>query len=156
MYICIHIDLYRQSKCTIFHADPPSPPLNPKLLPQSLTSATLSWTAPNDSICVTGYIVTLINVTEEIVSQIYNVTTNVTSITVSELTQRAEYYFTMVGVDIGGRVGKTSVLSESLTLDSKWWHMESIFLASSVTNRGFLDKITTQIIKRDTAFNLPL
>ena len=111
--------------------------MNPRLLPQSLTSATLSWTASNDSICVTGYIAILINVAEENVSQVHNVTANATNIIVSELTHGVEYSFTVAGVDTGGRVGKSSVSSESVILDSKWWIMESIFLASSVTNIGF-------------------
>ena len=39
--------------------------------------------------------------------------------TVSSLIQGAEYYFTVVGIDAGGRVGEDSALSERLTLDGE-------------------------------------
>ena len=101
------------------HADLPSPPLSPKLLPQSLTSAFLSWFPPNNSICVLSYTVSLINVTEGNVPHVYNTTTNTTSMTVSDLTQGAEYSFTVAGIDTGDRVGESSVLAELVTLDGE-------------------------------------
>ena len=39
--------------------------------------------------------------------------------TVSDLTQGAEYYFTVAGIDTGGRMGEKSVDSEKLTFDGK-------------------------------------
>ena len=39
--------------------------------------------------------------------------------TVSDLTQGAEYFFTVAGVDAGGRVGVHSVSSAIVKLDSE-------------------------------------
>ena len=39
--------------------------------------------------------------------------------TVSDLTQGAEYFFSVAGVDTGGRMGEMSVPSEELKLDGK-------------------------------------
>ena len=39
--------------------------------------------------------------------------------TVSDLTQGANYTFTVAGVDAGGRVGENSMQSKILTLDGK-------------------------------------
>ena len=90
------------------------------VLPQSLTSAFLSWTPPNNSICVIiSYTVSLINATEGNVSYVYNTTTNTTNVTVSGLTQGAEYSFTVAGIDTGGRVGESSVLAKFITLDGE-------------------------------------
>ena len=38
--------------------------------------------------------------------------------TVSDLTKGAEYFFTVAGVDAGGRVGEESVPSQLITFDS--------------------------------------
>ena len=69
--------------------------------------------------CVSSYIITLINITEGNTSYTYNTITNTTNLTVSDLTQGAEYSFTVAGVDTGGRVGEKSVLAQAITFDSK-------------------------------------
>ena len=97
----------------------PSAPLSPKFLAESLTSLLLFWTSPTSSLCISKYTITLTNITEGNTLFIYNTTTNTTSMTVSDLTQGAEYSFTVAGVDTGGRVGKNSVPSEKLTFDGK-------------------------------------
>ena len=106
-------------KCVIhFSSGPPSAPLSPSLSPQSLSSVVLSWT-PSDADCVVKYTIILTNITEGNASYIYNTTTNTTSMTVSDLTQGADYLFTVAGIDGEGRVGEYSALSERLTLDGK-------------------------------------
>ena len=40
--------------------------------------------------------------------------------TVSDLTQGAEYSFTVAGVDVGGRVGERSVPVGTITFDSEF------------------------------------
>ena len=97
-------------------------PLCPKLLPQSLTSTVLSWTPPTESLCFTSYVVLLTNITEGNASYTYYTTTNTTSMTVSDLTQGAEYSFTVAGVYAGGRVGEKSVLAKAVTFDSEFIH----------------------------------
>ena len=101
------------------HLDLTFPPLSPKLLPQSLTSAFLSWTPPKNPICIIGYTVSLFNVTEGSEPYVYNTTTNTTSMAVPDLSQGAEYYFIVAGIDTGGRVGKSSALGERITLDGE-------------------------------------
>ena len=129
--------MFRQNNCAIFHADPPSPPLSPKLFPQSLTSAVLSWTSPNDSVCVISYIVSLINATEGNVLQVYNTTTHTNSKTVSNLTQGVEYSFIVAGIDRGGRVGEKSMSAEMITLESEWEKLMITILVSIVTNNSW-------------------
>ena len=97
---------------------PPSAPLNPSFSPQSLSSVVLSWT-PNDADCVIEYAIILTNLTEGNASYGYNTTTSTTSITVSDLTQGAEYSFSVAGIDGVGRVGEASVSSERLIIDGK-------------------------------------
>ena len=93
-------------------ADPPSPPLEPKVFPQTLTSVVLSWLAPSDSLCVFNYIITIVYIYDEgNVSYIYNTTSNITSITLVNMTQKLDYMFTVAGVDTGGRIGKSSAFS---------------------------------------------
>ena len=105
-----------------FFLGPPSAPLSPSFSPQSLTSVVLSWT-PHDSDCVVKYTTTLTNTTEGNVSYTYNTTTNTTSMIVSDLTQGADYSFTVAGIDTGSRVGEESVASKILTFDGKeLWH----------------------------------
>ena len=99
--------------------DPPSAPLLPKISPKSLTSAVLSWISPTDSVCVTSYTLNLTNITEGNDSYTYNTTTNTTSMTVSDLTQRAEYSFSVAGVDVGGREGQKSASSTIVMLSSE-------------------------------------
>ena len=99
--------------------DPPSAPSQPKFIPKSLTSAILSWIPTTDSLCVTNYTLNLTNITEENASYTYNTTTNTTSITLSDFTQGAEYFFTVAGVDAEGREGEVSNSSSSVMLDSK-------------------------------------
>ena len=74
---------------------------------------------PNDSVCVTSYILTLTNVTEGNVSYAYNASSNATSLNVTDLNQGAEYSFTVAGVDAGNRIGEISAPSEFITTDSK-------------------------------------
>ena len=101
-------------------ADLTSPPLSPDILPQSLTSAFLSWIPSNNSACIISYTVSLINVTEGTVPYVYNTTTSTTNMTVSDLTQGAQYSFTVAGITTQGRVGTSSALAELVTLDGQW------------------------------------
>ena len=103
---------------TPFFLGIPSAPLNASFSPQSLTSTVLCWT-PSDADCIVAYTITLTNITEGNASYAYNVTTNTTSMTVSDLTQGVVYSFTVAGVNIGGRVGEKSLTSEELTFDGK-------------------------------------
>ena len=107
-------------RCKLFITlDPPSAPLQPKFTPKSLTSAILSWIPPTDSLCVTSYTLNLTNVTNDNTSYTYNTTTNTTSMTVSDLTQGEDYFFTVAGVDAEGREGESSNSSSSVMLDSE-------------------------------------
>ena len=85
----------------------------------SISNAVLSWTHPNNSICVTSYILTLTNVTEGNVSYVYNASSNATSLNVTDLNQGAEYSFSVAGVDAGDRIGEISAPSDFITVDSK-------------------------------------
>ena len=96
-----------------------SSPLSPEFFPKSLTSAVLSWTPPTESPCITKYTITLTNITDGNTSYTYNTSTNTTSVTVFDLTQGAEYSFTVAGIDTVGRVGEESALAPVITLDSK-------------------------------------
>ena len=69
--------------------------------------------------CVTSYTLNLTNVTEGNTTYTYNTTTNTTSITLSDLTQGAEYSFTVAGVDAEGRMGENSNLATIVKLDSE-------------------------------------
>ena len=98
------------------NAGPPLPSLLPKFLPISLASVQMSWESPSDQCnCVISYTITLTNVTEGNVSYIYNTTTNTTNMTVSDLIRGAEYFFTVAGVDTGGRVGEKGVSSNIIS-----------------------------------------
>ena len=99
--------------------DPPIEPQQPKMFLNSITSADLSWTSLTDSFCVTSYTITLTNITEGNVSYIYNTTTNTTRITVSDLTQRAEDYFTLAWVETGGRVEEKGVAFNPVMFNSE-------------------------------------
>ena len=101
-----------------FFLGDPSAPLSPSFTPQFLCSVLLSWT-PSDIDCVVRYTIILTNITEGNTSYVYTTTTNATSTTLSDLTQGAQYSFTVAGVYAGGRVGNYSALSEILTLDGK-------------------------------------
>ena len=92
--------------------------MSPELFAQSFTSANLSWLPPIESFCITSYTVTLTNITEGNTSFIYNTTANTTSTTLSDLTEGAEYSYTVAAVDTGGRVGEESMAAKPLTLDS--------------------------------------
>ena len=70
--------------------------------------------------CVSSYTITLINITEGNTSYTYNTTANTTNLTLSDLTQGAEYSFTVAGVDTGRRVGNKSALAQIITFDSKF------------------------------------
>ena len=90
--------------------------MNPEFLLESFSYAVLSWSSLSDSACVaTNYIVTLTNITEGNVAFVYNTT----SITVFDLTQGAEYSFTVARVDTGDKVGEKSVSSSVLMFDSE-------------------------------------
>ena len=102
-----------------FTLDPPSAPLQPKFFPKTLTSAILFWISPTDSVCDSRYIIHLNNILEGNASYVHNTTTNATNMTVSDLTQGAEYSFTVAGVDAGGRVGEESDSSNIVTLDGE-------------------------------------
>ena len=102
-----------------FITDLPSAPMQPHFLPKTLSSATLSWTPPTNSLCVSSYRIIVNNITKGNALPPYNTTTNTTSMTVSDFTQGTEYSFTVAGVDAGGRVGEESVPSNIVTLDSE-------------------------------------
>ena len=104
---------------TLKNLGPSSAPPSLKFFPQSLTSVVISWTPPNDCLCITTYVVTLINITEGNRSYTYNTTTNTTSMTVSALTRGAEYSFSVAGVDAKGGVGKNTMSAVAVTLDSE-------------------------------------
>ena len=91
----------------------------PEMSPQSPLLLNLFWDAPNDSICITNYIITLTNISEGNASFMYETGSNSTSIEISDLTEGAEYFFTVAGVDTGDRVGKESLPSEVVTFDGK-------------------------------------
>ena len=106
--------------------DPPTAPLKPNFWPKFLTLAVLSWIPPTNSLCVTSYTLNLKNVTEENGLYTYNTTTNTTSITLSDLIQGAEYFFTVAGVDAEGRVGESSNSSAIVKLDSEYQSKSNI------------------------------
>ena len=92
----------------------------PEISPQSPLLLALIWVAPNDSVCITNYIITLTNVTEGNVSFKYETDSNSTSVEISDLTEGAVYFFTVAGVDTGNRTGEESLPSEVVTFDGKW------------------------------------
>ena len=47
--------------------------------------------------------------------------------TMSDLTQGAEYSFTVAGIDTEGRLGEESILAQVITLDSKLIHVYSCY-----------------------------
>ena len=98
---------------------PASSPMSLKFFPQSLTSAVISWTPPIDCLCITNYVIYLTNITEGNKTYTYNITANITSMTVSDLTQGAEYSFTVAGVDAKDGIGKKNTLADTVTLDSE-------------------------------------
>ena len=104
---------------TLTNLGPPSAPTSLQFFPQSLTSVVISWTPPNVCFCITNYAINLINITEGNKTYAYNTTTNTTSMTVSDLTQGAEYTFTVAGVDAKGGIGKKNMSAETVTLDSE-------------------------------------
>ena len=120
----------------IIFLDPPSSPLYPKIIAQSISSAVLTWTPPTHLLCVSSYTITLINITEGNTSYTYNTTTNTTYLTVSDLTQGAEYSFTVAGVNAGGRVGNESVLAGMITFDSEF-HIFALNAITVFKNRYF-------------------
>ena len=116
---CINTCTHSLSLNALTSLGPPSSPMSLKFFPQSLTSAVVSWTPPNDGFCITNYVIYLRNITEGNRAYTYNTTTNTTSMTVSELTQGAEYSFRVAGVDAKGGIGKTSVPAETVTFESE-------------------------------------
>ena len=128
--------------------DSPSAPLYPKFLAQSHSSAVLTWTPPTDFMCVSGFIITLINITEGNTLYTYNTTTNTTNLTVSDLTQGAEYSFTVAGVDTGGRMGEKSALAGTIIFDSEFVlsimparHFSSMHISSTAVDELFVKTI---------------
>ena len=79
----------------------------------------LFWAAPNDSLCITNYIITLTNIAEGNTSFMYETGSNSTSVEISDLTVGAVYFFIVAGVDTGNRLGEESVSSEVVTFDGK-------------------------------------
>ena len=118
--------------------DPPSPPVNPKFILHSFSYVVLSWSSFSDFTCVaSNYAVTLTNITEGNTVYVYNTTTNTTSITVSDLAQGAEYFFTVAGIDTGGRVGEKSMSSTFLMFNSEcsWnYYVHITFTHQKCTN----------------------
>ena len=47
--------------------------------------------------------------------------------TVSDLIQGAEYSFSVAGVDAKGGIGKKNMSADSITLDSEWKMLQSLF-----------------------------
>ena len=94
--------------------------MSPDYFVQSPVSVILSWTPSTDFACVTiNYTLTLTNITEGNMSYIYNTNNNATNVTLSDLTQGADYIFTVAGIDVEGRVGEKSVPSKILTFDGE-------------------------------------
>ena len=96
--------------------------MNVSLLAVSVTSVLLVWSPPptTDSSCPpVRYFVTITSASLCLNPLVMNTTytTNVTSKTVSGLTQGMEYSFTVVGMDAGDRVGENSAPS-NITMDS--------------------------------------
>ena len=85
-----------------------------------LTSAVLSWAPPTESICVIIYTITLTNITERNSAYNYKTNTNVTNITVFDLTEGAKYFFTVAGVDAEGKMGEESFPSQIAQIYSKF------------------------------------
>ena len=83
-------------------------------------SVIISSTPPNDSLCITNYVINFKNITEGNTSYTYNTATNTTIMTVSDLTQGAEYSFSVAGVDAKGGIGNKNMSAETVTLDSEW------------------------------------
>ena len=96
---------------------PPSAPLNPRIVPQSPASLVLLWKAPNESLCIVNYTINLLSISKENEMYIYSTTTNGTNKTVTDVTQKQSYLFTVAGIDSGSRVGETSASSNVITLD---------------------------------------
>ena len=87
--------------------------------PLSPVLSDLFWAAPNNSLCIKNYTITLTNVTEGNASFIYHIGSNSTSVEISGLTKGAAYFFTVAGVDTGNRVGEESLPSEIVTIEGK-------------------------------------
>ena len=122
--VLFHTVLMPVSKVCIFNinstVDPPSAPLEPKVLPQTLTSVVLSWLAPSNPLCVFSYIITIIYIYDEgNVLRIYNTTSTATSITLFNMTEKLDFMFTVAGIDSGGRIGQSSTFSEVIMLDGE-------------------------------------
>ena len=101
------------------YIEPPSAPTCPKISPLSTATLELFWTAPNDSLCITSYIITLTNISEGNASFLYQTDSTSTSVNVSGLTKGARYFFTVAGIDTGNRIGRISLQSEAVTFDGK-------------------------------------
>ena len=91
----------------------------PEFFFQSPLLLVLFWTAPNDSLCITSYIITLTNITEGNVSFMYETGSNSTSVGISGLTEGAAYFFIVGGIDTGNRMGEESLPSKVVTFDGK-------------------------------------
>ena len=93
-------------------------PLNPTILPHTLTSLLLSWAAPSDSSeCIDRYFITLSNVTEGR-GYIYVTANSTTSKIVPDLVPGLEYSFVVTGL-CKDLVSRTSSPSNRFTLDGK-------------------------------------
>ena len=105
---------------------PPSAPLGPIISPQSITVAILLWAHPSPSLRITRYIITLTNITEGNVSNVYSTVSSETSVEIHHLTQEAEYSFTVAGVDTENRIREESAPSEELTLGDNITNFDSL------------------------------
>ena len=104
---------------SLISVGPPSAPFCPKILIHSLNLLELSWVAPNASLCVASYKITLTNVAASNATYVYKAASNSTSLEISDLILGAVYTFIVAGVDTGGRMGENSVPSELVLFDGK-------------------------------------
>ena len=104
-------------------AGAPTAPVDVIPLALSVTSVLLSWNPPptNDTSCPPiTYAITITAVCSSLDPVVMNTTDATTNKTVPGLTQGVKYYFTVAGVDAGGRMGGKSVCSDAITIDSKF------------------------------------
>ena len=76
--------------------------------------------------------------------------------TVSDLTQGAEYSFTVAGIVAGGTVGEESVLAQVITLDSKLIHEHHCYKCKTYIKYRYLNSTNNTVINfMNIAINKP-
>ena len=100
----------------------PSAPVDVSASALSVTSVLLSWSPPptGDTSCPpVTYTITITAANSSLNPQLINTTNTTTNKIVPVLTQGVKYYFTVAGVDAGGRMGEKSICSDAITFDSE-------------------------------------